>query len=187
MRVRGELSALDDDELMRRTAAGERDAFQVLVRRHQTRAVSFGIRYLGGAAPARDATQDAFVDLFLSAAKYRTEQRFPAFWHRILLNRCHMAARAGRARASMHGELEARPTLGVVPPEEQLMARQRDVEVQRGLATLSDKLRVVIALRFSAGLSLQDIATTLDLPVGTVKSRLFAGLAELRGTLQEDA
>lgn len=187
MRVRGELRELNDDELMRRTADGERDAFQVLVRRHQTRAVSFGIRYLGNAAPAKDATQEAFVDLYLAAPKYRAEHRFPAFWHRILLNRCHMASRAGRSRSALYGQLDAVPALRVVPPEDELIARQRDVAVQRGLETLSDKLRVVVALRFSAGLSLQDIANTLELPLGTVKSRLFSGLAELRGTLQEDA
>ncbi|MDP3231363.1 MAG: sigma-70 family RNA polymerase sigma factor [Myxococcales bacterium] len=148
----------DDEVLVQRARSGERAAFHALVRRHQARAIAFAARYLGASAPANDAAQEAFVDLYLSLPRYRSQDRFRAYWHRLLLNRCRMNLRAGRSRETM------------------LMAREREQAVQRSLESLSEKLRVVIALRFTAGLPLQDIADTLELPLGTVKSRLFSGL-----------
>lgn len=187
MHVSGAFDGLEDDELMRRTAAGERDAFRTLVRRHQSRALSFGARYLGSPAIARDVAQDAFVDLFLAASTYRAQARFGAFWHRILLNRCQMAARSARTRAVAHTRLEAVPEVSASAAEDALIARQREVAVQRGVDALSEKLRAVVVLRFQSGLALQDIASALELPLGTVKSRLFAGLAELRRNLEDEA
>lgn len=174
----------DDEVLVQRARSGERAAFHALVRRHQERAIAFAARYLGASAPANDAAQEAFVDLYLSLPRYRSQDRFRAYWHRLLLNRCRMSLRAGRTRETMHAGLRALPTLAVVPAETLLVAREREQAVQRSLETLSEKLRVVVALRFTAGLPLQDIADTLELPLGTVKSRLFSGLAELRATLK---
>lgn len=175
----------DDEELVRRAQQGQHDAFHALIRRHQARAIAFGTRYLGHPSHARDAAQEAFVDLYLALPRYRAQDRFLSYWHRILLNRCHMAARSTRTREAMHLSLVTVKPPPAAPPEEALIARQDQEAVQRALEGLSEKLRLVVALRFGAGLALQDIAETLELPLGTVKSRLFSGLAELRARLKE--
>lgn len=174
-----------DEELVRAARGGDRDAFFALVRRHQAKAVSLASRYLGSSSLAHDVAQDAFVDLHLALGRYRAEDRFLAWWHRILINRCRMAVRADRSRITMHAALEATPAEPAPRADELLIARARHLSVQRGLETLTEKLREVVVLRFTAGLPLQDIATTLELPLGTVKSRLFSGLAELRAAMNE--
>lgn len=175
----------DDEDLVRRARDGDHEAFRGLVRRYQSRAVAFGTRYLGSAAPARDAAQEAFVDLYLALPRYRAQDRFASYWHRLLLNRCRMAMRANRAREGLREELTRLRPDATLPPDDALIARQSQRAVNEGLERLSEKLRVVVALRFGAGLPLQDIADTLELPLGTVKSRLSSGLVELRSALKE--
>lgn len=178
------LAELDDDRLMQLARDGRREAFHVLVRRHQDRAVAFGTRYLGQRATARDAAQESFLELFLSLPRYEARGRFVAYWHQILLNQCRMSARARDTASAATARLVTVPPGPAPLAEEALIASQEQRDVERALQGLSEKLRVVVALRFGGGLSLQEIADTLALPVGTVKSRLFSGLAALRQTLR---
>ncbi len=180
-----ELAARADDELMLLARGGRAEAFDALVRRHQARALDVAAKFLGSPAVARDAAQAAFVELYRALPRYRANGAFTAFWTRVLLNQCRMAARArGTERRHLDGfAQEPRPVAPL--PDERLLATERQRDVQRALARVSEKLRAVVVLRFAGDLSLSEIATALDLPVGTVKSRLFAGLAQLRALLEE--
>ncbi len=175
----------DDDELILLARGGRADAFDALVRRHQARALAIATRYLGHPHLARDAAQNAFVELLRALPTYRAQGRFTAYWHRLLINQCHMASRSRRTRLAAHEQFGAQVHFEAVLADEALIARERQRDVERALETVSEKLRVVLALRFGGGLSLIEISTTLELPVGTVKSRLFAGLAALREALKE--
>ncbi|MFT3710017.1 MAG: sigma-70 family RNA polymerase sigma factor [Archangium sp.] len=185
MRVAMQGSEPDDEQLVLRARHGDAQAFRLLVQRYQPGAVAFGIRYLGDPARARDAAQDAFVDLYFALARYQPRGRFAAYWHRLLVNRCRMGARADRSRDKLHDDVATLRVVHAPSPEDAFVAREDQLALQAGMARLSEKLRVVVALRFGAGLPLQEIADTLELPLGTVKSRVFAGLAELRAAVKE--
>lgn len=168
-----------DDELMLLARAGRRDAFDDLVRRHQGFALRVAYKYLGSSAGARDAAQSSFLELYRGLSRYRAEGKFRAYFHRIVVNQCRMAHRRGRRDARLVEQ--AAPVLG--GEDDVVVSRERRRDVERALLQLSDKLRVVIVLRFAGGLSYQEIADALDVPVGTVKSRVFGGLARLRELL----
>jgi RNA polymerase sigma-70 factor, ECF subfamily len=179
------LERRDDDELMLLTRGGVQAAFETLVTRHQTMVVGLAAKYLQDAVLAEDVAQNAFVDLYRFVPRYLAAGRLRALLCRMTLSRCAMARRslgyAQRARA----DLMARPAPDPDLPDDAVLQRERRREIERALATLSDKLRSVVILRLVADLSYAEIAETVGIPEGTVKSRLFAGLRELRRLLAE--
>lgn len=181
------LAARSDDDLMLLARAGRDEAFDTLMRRHQRRALTVATRYLGHRALAQDVAQSAFIELFRALPHFRAQGRFSAFWHRLLLNQCRMAARTRGGQRAAVDSWAQQPPDHAAPTDEVLIALEQRRDVQQALAQVREKLRVVLVLRFAGGLPLQDIADTLELPVGTVKSRLFAGLAALRELLKGDS
>ncbi|MFZ5438549.1 MAG: RNA polymerase sigma factor [Myxococcota bacterium] len=182
------LEARPDDELMLLARGGRRDAFDVLVRRHQLAALKLASKYLGEVAAARDACQNAFLELYRGLPRYRAQGRFDFFLRRVVLNQCRMLGRGARI-----GEraLSSAPLLttgdGTPAPDDALLAAERRRDVDRALGQLSDKLREVVVLRYTGGHSLEEIAAILELPLGTVKSRLFAAMEKLKGHLEGGA
>lgn len=175
-------AASSDDELMTLARGGLAAAFDALVRRHQVRALRVASRQLGESGLAPDAVQNAFLEIYHARARYQARGRFSAYFYRILLNQCRMLTRAQRRKSR---------TLTVFVPEQtaceetQILARERERELAVALGRLSEKLRQVVLLRYSAELRYEEIAETLDLPVGTVKRRLFDAMAKLRDLLEE--
>ncbi len=176
------LSERSDDDLMLLSRAGAAGAFDVLIARHRERVLRLAYRYVGQAALAADVAQNTFVALFRALPHYKAHGKFTSYLYRLLLNQCRMAKRSARAESKAMGvvaavqELDASETL--------MRERQRDVEA--ALGTLSVKLREVVLLRFGADLNYQEIAETLDLPIGTVKRRVFDAMAKLRETLEAE-
>lgn len=180
--------ARSDDELMLLARGGKEEAFDQLVRRHQQRVLAVAVKSLGDPSLARDVAQDAFLELYRYRQRYRPQGRFTAFLYRLVVNRCRMSARAHaaelRRREAWQREPEGAPGAA---SDELLLQQERRRDVERGLRTLSPKLREVMVLRYAADLSLDEVAACLELPVGTVKSRLFAGMEKLRQALEEVA
>jgi RNA polymerase sigma-70 factor (ECF subfamily) len=178
------LEARPDDELLGRARGGERDAFEVVVRRYQGRVIHFATRFFGQRAIALDVAQDVFVDLLRALPRYRPEGRFQVYLYRLMINRCRMTARAyryqERARERLFVEHSARAGSAAAQgaPE-----RERQRRLQRALLELPEKQRAVLQLRFWGGLSHEEIAEVLGTRVGTVKSRVWNGLARLREAL----
>ncbi len=176
-----------DDDLMLLARAGAAGAFDMLVRRHQARVLRLAYKYLGDAGLARDVGQNTFIEVFKFLPRYRPLGTFRVFLHRIALNQCHMLRRAARSREQSVATLARQSTDAQAPGlDERLIDRERQREVERALLELSEKLRAVLVLRFAGEHSLEEIGRVLDLPVGTVKSRLFAGLAKLRAELETE-
>lgn len=177
-----------DDELMLAARQGELEAFDALVRRHQHRALLVASKYLGEACLAQDVAQNAFLEVYRSLDRYRARGRFSAFLYAVLVNQCRMARRGqgneSRARRAAIQGVEAGRDNN--EPEAAMSRRQRREEVDRALSRLSEKLRAVIVLRFAGDLSYQEIADALHVPLGTVKRRLFDGVARLRGLVHEE-
>jgi RNA polymerase sigma-70 factor (ECF subfamily) len=182
-----QLAERPDDELVLRARAGNDEAFNELVRRYQPRVLRIAARYLGSSAAAADVAQTTFLELFRALPRYRSEGRFFAYLYQILANQCRMASRGRHSRDRTASAVAEEVKTPVEMPDEQILAAERAREVERALATLSPKLRDVLLLRFAGQLSYLEIAGTLDLPLGTVKRRLFDGIEKLRVAAEEGA
>jgi RNA polymerase sigma-70 factor (ECF subfamily) len=178
----------DDDEWMMLARGGRAGAFDELVRRHQASVLAVAYRYLGQSDVAKDVAQNTFVEIYRRLADYRAQGRFRAYLHRVLLNQCRMAARSRGIRARFHEKLgRSEPeAASAALPDDEILARERERQVERALLRLSDKLRAVVVLHYSGELSHAEIAEALDIKIGTVKSRLSAALVALRAALEAE-
>jgi len=182
-----------DDELMLIARSGQREAFDELVRRYQRRALAIAYKQLGDSALAKDAVQECFLEIFRYLPRYQARGRFAAFFYQVLLNQCRMAVRAAgseQRRRDRLGEAVAADEGGAFSggrSDQQLLQRERQRDVEHGLRQLSPKLRDVVVLRYAGDLPLLQIADSLGVPLGTVKSRLFSGVEQLRQILEADA
>ncbi len=178
----GEAESSDDD-LMLLMRAGRESAFTKLVRRYQMRALGVAGKMLGRPDLAKDAVQDAFLQIYRYRERYRAEGKFRPYFFRVLVNQCKMIKRK-RRRLADWGEDRDLPDTAAWP-EAQLIEREKMRELEAALRLLSPKLQSVMVLRYVADLSLKEIAVSLELPVGTVKSRLFAGMDKLKILLKK--
>jgi RNA polymerase sigma-70 factor (ECF subfamily) len=173
------LAARDDDELMLLARGGNDAAFDELVRRYQPRVVRIAARYLGDPASAADVAQATLLELHRALPHYRPKGRFSSYLYRVLINQCHMARRARRSQERAFSAFSTVAAPNVDRPDDWILARERTREVERALGQLSTKLRDVLVLRFAGELSYEQIAATLQLPLGTVKRRIFDGIGKL--------
>jgi RNA polymerase sigma-70 factor (ECF subfamily) len=134
---------------------------------------------LGNAHDAEDATQDALLRAWSSAASQRDPARFDAWFDRILVNACRdRLRRRGRIRFI---DLEGHASLASADPFGELLDRD---DVLRRLTALDDDLRLVVVLHYWGDLRLEDLAERVGWPIGTVKSRLNRALTKLRQGLE---
>jgi RNA polymerase sigma-70 factor (ECF subfamily) len=175
-----------DAQLIGRTLAGEPAAFGQLVLRYQDRLYNSLVRVLGSAEDARDAVQDAFVQAFVKLETFRGSSAFYTWLYRIAFNQAMSHARRQRPTRSLDDERTDRghePVDSQPPPDARLDASERAAQVHRALAALSAEYREVIVLREIDGCKYEQIAEILELPIGTVRSRLFRARLELRDRL----
>jgi RNA polymerase sigma-70 factor (ECF subfamily) len=177
------LAQKDDDSLLLIARGGAPAAFDEVVRRYQQKAVHIANRYCGNVTAARDIAQATFVAIYRALPAYRPRGRFSSYFYRVLLNECAMAHRSLRNEGRALGTLSA-PAMCSETPESEILARERERELHLALGRLSERLRVVVALRFGGDMSYQEIAEALELPLGTVKRRLFDALEKLHDLLE---
>lgn len=175
-----------DDELMARSAAGDRTAFEMIVRRHRRRMVAVAGRRLRDPDRAHEAVQEALVDVFRAAARYDGRGRFLPYLYRVLLNRCRMmersARRAGAALARFAHEAEqGEPQAG-----DAVDTDARRASVDRAFAALSTKHQDVILLRIFGELSVDECAAVVGVAPGTIKSRLHHAIEAMRRTVEDE-
>jgi RNA polymerase sigma-70 factor (ECF subfamily) len=176
------LAELSDDELMLCSRGGSAPAFDELVRRHQAAVIRVAHKFLGEPSLALDAAQCAFLELLHSLPRYEARGKFAAFLFRILVNQCKMLRRSSSRQQRSLDQLAVLESLRAAKhPESEIIARERRRDVQRALADLGKRTRSVLILRFAGGLSYKEIAEVLDVPIGTIKSRIAAGVEALRG------
>jgi RNA polymerase sigma factor (sigma-70 family) len=177
------LDSLDDDALAAMAQAGVDRALELLVRRHQRMVLGTAVKYLGDTISAEDIAQNSFMDLFRNIDRYRPEGKFRAFLAKIVINNCRMANRRTRSETSKQQRFqslqEAKPL-----DEDTFIEREHQRLIDKALRSLGTKLREVMILRYAADLSYKEIGETLGIRVGTVKSRLFAGVEKLSQALE---
>jgi len=170
------LSAADDFALMAAVQAGRRDAFAVLIGRHQTKLVNF-FRRLGAYHEAEDLAQETLLRLYRYRHRYRPTAKFTTFLY--TLARHAWADHLRRLRKRELWVARGAPEQPASDERAQHQARAR-LDAQVALQQLPEKLRSVVVLSLYQGLRYEDIAAVLDIPVGTVKSRMFLALNRLR-------
>jgi RNA polymerase sigma-70 factor, ECF subfamily len=174
-----------DDELMKRAAGGDSVAFAALVRRHHERLRAFCSRWCGSAGAGDDVAQDCFVELWRRRAQYVPQGKFKQYLFQIAANRCKNQRRAqGRELGVNMAASHEPPTRDSDPSSEPLVLRDRQRRMQLGLSRLPEPQREAVLLRYSAELDYAQIATLLEAPEATVRSRVFLGLTKLRRLLR---
>lgn len=163
-----------DRALLAAHLEGDPHAFDDLVRRNRQRMYAVALRTLNEPEEASDAVQDACVSAFRAAGSYRGEARVTTWLHRIVVNACLDRARRRAVRPTV--PLPEQPP---ADPRDRLAERETHLEVQRALAELPDEQRLAIVLIDLQGLPVEEAATILGVPAGTVKSRCFRGRARL--------
>ena len=167
-----------DHDLVVLASGGDGGAFDQLVRRHEQRTYNLAYRMLGRPEDARDASQDAFLAAFRRLPAFRGDATFATWLHRITVNACYDALRKRQRDPEPTDQPEPEPT---APDPADTAAAVADV--QAALLTVSPEFRAVLILSDVQDLTYEQIADTLELPVGTVKSRLHRGRVALADAL----
>jgi RNA polymerase sigma factor (sigma-70 family) len=176
---------LDEQQLVARAKRGELDAYEEIVRAHQTVAFRTAWVITGSAAEAEEAAQDAFVKAHAALPRFRSGAPFRPWLLAIVSNEARNRARAaGRRERLTLRVAEERRRGGAVPsPEAALLVSERRGELLEALGRLSESDRQAIACRYFLELSEAETAAALDCARGTVKSRLSRALDRLRAQM----
>jgi RNA polymerase sigma-70 factor (ECF subfamily) len=177
-----------DEELVEACQAGEASAFDVLVARWEDRVRGAAYRFLSSDDEARDVAQETFLKAYRGLASFKREARFSSWLYQIATNLCRDRLRRRKTRPQV--SLEALEETGPVIVETRPGAHERLVEldlaeaVRRAIHALPEEQREVVILKEYQELTFLEIAHALDVPVSTVKTRLYRGLVQLRQRLE---
>jgi RNA polymerase sigma-70 factor (ECF subfamily) len=183
-----DLRSLADEDVMQLVRRGDSHAFEVIYERHSGAAFSLAYRMMGTRSGAEDVTQDAFLSMWRSGARYDRARGSVRTW---VLGIVHHRAIDALRRATVHDRRRA----GDEGIEERFEARERtDLEAARreeagavrgALSSLPADQSQVIELAYFGGFTHTEIADMLDAPVGTIKGRMRLGLKKMRAQLGE--
>jgi RNA polymerase sigma factor (sigma-70 family) len=174
-----------DEQVLEAVGRGDDDALGVLYDRFGTLAFRLAFRILRDRALAEDAVQEAFLAVWRSADAYKRERAKPSTWILTVVHR--RAVDIVRREQTRRGEpLEVAPEPSVGPADEDAVLRDRRAAVQAALTELPGDQRQALELAYYGGLTQSELAERLGVPLGTVKSRMFAGLGRLRELLAAD-
>jgi RNA polymerase sigma-70 factor, ECF subfamily len=180
-----------DEVIVERALTGDADAFGELVRRWERRIFALTYGMLGREEDARDATQETFLAAFRNLRGFRGEAKVSSWLHRIAVNQC--ISRQRRAKVRSESALEDDPENAAASfaaplshsPAHVAEGRQETLAVRRAINSLPIELRQVVVMKEFEELTFREIADTLDLPLSTVKSRLYTALKQLQMRLQK--
>ena len=182
--VANELVHLSDEALVALVARGEEAGLAALYDRYDRTAYGLALRVLRDPGLAEDAVQEAFLSLWKTAGRFVPERARAGTWILTLVHRraVDLVRREERRRAD---PIESAPETADASAEEAPWLRLERERVQAALATLPDPQREAIELAYYGGFTQAELADRLGQPLGTIKSRMFAGLARLGELLRE--
>lgn len=185
----------NERKLVNRLRARDEDAFVELVQLYQHKVFNVVVRIVGDRAEAEDVAQEVFVSIFKHVDGFRGDAKFSTWVYRIATNTArnrikYLARRSHKYHQNYEDSpdtvKEENPLSGQLDqPEEKAMGKELEVIIKDGLAELNDIHRTIIVLRDIEHLSYAEIAEVVELPEGTVKSRLFRARAALKSYVQE--
>lgn len=179
-----------DQQLVKRCLAGQQEAWEDLVRIHTRRVYAICYRFTGSEQAAQDLTQDVFLRVFRSLKSYRAGEGAFTVWlarlTRNLLIDHYRRSRQERMTEPIERHWSGLEERTAAPPAERLLAgREASEALRAALPKLSPELREAVILRDLEGMEYKEIAQVLEVPEGTVKSRLNRGRAELGRILRQ--
>lgn len=177
--------ATEDIALLKRYLSGDIDAFDELVRAHEDRVMGICLRMMRDREAALDAVQETFITVFRKADKFESKAAFSTWLYRVAVNTCYDQLRKAKRR-------QADPLPEATDPADprsgdEIHAAELRPEIEKALQRVPVDFRSAVVLVDLQGLALEQAAQILDVPVGTVKSRVFRGrkvLAESLGNLR---
>ena len=181
----------DELQLVKRAKAGDTDAFEQLVIMNQKRVYNIALRMTGNAEDAEDLTQEAFLKAFRALPSFKMESSFSTWLYRLTSNVCidflrrsHKNKMVSLFKTNQDGEEEA---LEIEDkrnlPEDEAEKKELHSEIYLNIIKLTPDLRQALVLREIGGLSYEEISKSLDLPEGTVKSRISRARLRMRSLL----
>jgi len=179
-----------DEHFVERALAGDSDAFGEIVNRWERRIYALAYGMLGREEDARDAVQETFIAAFKNLANFRGDAKVSSWLHRIAINQCITRQRRAKVRGetSLEDETEAGRassfTVAGPTPAGEAEDRERSLIVRKAVNSLPPELRTVVLLKEFEDLTFQEISDVLDVPLSTVKSRLYTALRQLRLRLE---
>ena len=180
-----------DEIIVQRALTGDAEAFGEIVRRWERRIFALAYGMLGREEDARDATQETFLAAFRNLRGFRGEAKVSSWLHRIAVNQCITRQRQAKVRseAALDDEQEKDGARFVTPvhysPARVVEGRQETLAVRRAINSLPIELRQVVVMKEFEELTFREIAEVLDLPLSTVKSRLYTAMKQLQMRLQK--
>jgi len=170
-----------DQELVVRAQTGDKRAFDLLVLKYQQKVANLISRYIRDPSEVLDVSQEAFLKAYRALPAFRGESAFYTWLYRIVVNtvKNHLVAQGRRPPGDdVDAELAEQMDMGTRlresgTPERHLLTDEIAETVQRALDDLPDDLRTAIVLREFEGMSYEEIATAMECPIGTVRSRIF--------------
>ncbi|QJQ94728.1 MULTISPECIES: RNA polymerase sigma factor RpoE [Halomonadaceae] len=170
-----------DQQLVERAQKGDNRAFDLLVRKYQHKIIGLIGRYIHDHAEVHDVAQEAFIKAYRALGKFRSESAFYTWMYRIAINTAknHLVSRGRRPPGSDMDIVDAEildqsgRLADIETPEASIARDQLEAAVFEAIESLPEDLRTAITLRELDGLSYEDIASVMNCPVGTVRSRIF--------------
>ncbi len=190
-----EAMAAEDANLLARLQAGERYAFEELVNKYNTSVYNLALRLSNDREDARDAAQDTFLKVYNNISKFRGDSQLRTWIYRITVNQVANQQRWWRRRRREktisldindpnETSLSQKLPSGGQTPEQQALTAEKRKMIVAALEKLKFDFRVAVILRDIEGLSYEEIAETLEVSLGTIKSRIARGREELRDLLK---
>ena len=184
-------TATSDEIIVERALTGDADAFGEIVRRWERRIFALSYGMLGREEDARDATQETFLAAFRNLRNFRGEAKVSSWLHRIAVNQCITRQRRAKVRneSGLDDEQEKNAGSFAAPmgysPARVVESRQTTEAVRAAVKSLPPELRQIVVMKEFEDLTFKEIADTLELPLSTVKSRLYTGLKQLQMRLEK--
>lgn len=181
-----------DYELVKRVQSGEKVAFDLLVRKYQSRVVNLVGRFVHNSAEVEDVAQEAFIKAYRGLKNFRGDSAFYTWLYRIAVNTAknYLVSKGRRGQQIGVDAQEAEQFEGADllreygTPEQVLESEQARDRVMDAIRSLPDELREAIMLRELEGMSYEEIAETMACPIGTVRSRIFRAREAIENGLE---
>ncbi|WP_184729215.1 RNA polymerase sigma factor [Saccharopolyspora phatthalungensis] len=164
---------------------GDDAAFDMLVRRHSTKMYRVAYRILADSAEAEDAVQEAWVSAWRSLGRFRGDSAPTTWLYRVVTNAALATLRRRKPTVPLSPNDELIPDRATADPEDQVVRSEEAARVHRAIATLEPSQRVPLVLRELEGLSYEEIAEMLDVPVTALRARLHRARVTLLARLKE--
>ena len=180
------MEARVERELVLKCQSGGARFFEPLVRAYEADAVRIACAMVGDADAARDAVQEAFVKAYRAIGTFDSRRNFRPWFLQILRNQCRDLLRSRNARKRFEVPVDKVDARALSTDGERVHVRREAAEILwKGLAAIDPGQREIIVMKELQGLSYEEIAATMDIPEGTVASRLFHARRALRQALEE--